>query len=207
MYDLINNHVQIILATIPQNHVTDYDWLIQNLQQAGTPQYQANYRNYWGMNAARLNAAYYGAYFQALQAALANPPPLGNLAQALYQIPAHANGRQSLQFSFATKLLHMANPQSPIYSKEVAAFYFFQGPDYNHPLQQRINDLVAFHNFLSTEYARVLTNGLLTTSFQAFHAQFNPQHFTDVKIIDSLIWAFVALLNNGALMNGQIIYH
>jgi hypothetical protein len=206
MYDLINNHVQIILATIPQNHVTDYDWLIQNLPQAGTPQYQADYQNYWGMNAARLNAAYRGIYFQALQAALANPPILGNLVQELYQTPTHANGRQSLQFSFATKLLHMVNPNSPIYSKEVAAFYFFQEPD--HALQQRIDELVDFHNFLSSnEYTRVLTNGLLTFSIQAFRAQFNPQHFTDVKIIDSLIWAFVLLLNNGALMNGQIIYH
>jgi hypothetical protein len=73
-------------------------------------------------------------------------------------------------------------------------------------LQQRIAGFVTFHNFLIQEYARVLQNGLLASAIQEFHLQLTPQHFTDEKIVDSLIWAFVKLLHKGALLNGQIVY-
>jgi hypothetical protein len=53
MYDLINHHIQIILQAIPQDTVTDYDWLIDNPQLVGTAEYQKTYqktyRNYWRM--------------------------------------------------------------------------------------------------------------------------------------------------------------
>jgi hypothetical protein len=206
MYDLINHHIQIILQSIPRAYVTDYDWLVQNVHQVNTPQYQTQYRIYWGMNTARLSGPYCDAYFQELHSALANPTALGSLAAKLYETATHAGGRQTLQFSFATKLLHTADRQTPIYDSFVAAFYFFQPPDSDRPLQDRINGLVAFHDFLSAEYARVLANGLLASSLLAFRSQFEPQHFTDVKIIDLLIWAYVDLLNKGGLMEGRIVF-
>jgi len=206
MYDLINAHVQAILQTIPPDHATDYDWLIQNLHQTATSEYQERYRKYWQLNAARLCANYCAAYFQALQAAQASPPILGDVAQRLYQTPTNKNGRKSLQFSFVTKLLHMVNRSAPIYDSRVAAFYFFQVPSPKQPLQARIASFVAFQNFLGREYRRILTNGLLAQSIQAFRKLFNPQQFTDEKLIDSLLWAYVALLRNGGLTNGAIIY-
>jgi len=53
----------------------------------------------------------------------------------------------------------------------------------------------------------VLNGGLLATAIQEFRLKLNPQHFTDEKIVDSLIWAFVGLLRKGALPKGQIVYH
>src|ERR1700730_14935071 len=69
------------------------------------------------------------AYFGALNAAISHTPTLRSVAQTLHAASTNSNGRQSLQFSFATKLLHMTNQQLPIYSSEVAAFYFFQEPE------------------------------------------------------------------------------
>ena len=207
MYDLINQHIQVILPFIPQCHVQEYDFLTQNLPQAGTPEYQHRYKHYWRMNMAIRSANYFAAYFQTLQAAQVNLPILGNLAQQLYQIPTHANNRQSLQFSFVTKLLHMINIHAPIYDSSVASFYLFREPKHTQPLQQRIEVLTNFHAFLVREYGRVLQNGLLAQSIQQFRQHFQPQNFTDEKVIDSLIFWYVALLRNGGLMNGQVIYH
>jgi hypothetical protein len=206
MYDLINAHIQTILGTIPQNHVTEYDWLIQNLNQCVTPQYQARYKNYWRLNAARLSADYCNVYFQALHAAQRHPITVANLAHQLYGTPTHGNGRRSLQFSFATKLLHMVSPDTPIYDSLVAAFYFFQEPERNLALAQRIGVLAAFYIFLGQEYQRICTNNLLSVSIQAFRQQFNPRQFTDEKVVDSLLWAFVALLRQGGVTNGTITY-
>ena len=204
MYDLINQFAQTVVGTIPPEHVTDYEWLLQNVGQASTPDYQRRYRRFWAMNAAQLGPAFYTAYFGALNAAINHPPILSSVAQTLHAASARQNGQKSLQFSFATKLLHMTNPRSPIYDSQVTAFYFFQEP--STALQQRISGLVAFHGFLTQEYARVLNSGLLATAIQEFRLKLNPQHFTDEKIVDSLIWAYVGLLRKGALPNGQIVY-
>lgn len=88
----------------------------------------------------------------------------------------------------------------------VAAFYFFFDPHRGLALAERIAEFVVFHNFLQVEYNRILNNGLLANSIQAFRQQFNPQCFTDEKVIDSLIWGFVVLLMNGGRINGQILY-
>jgi hypothetical protein len=204
MYDLINQFAQTVVGTIPPEHVTDYEWLLQNVGQASTPDYQRRYRRFWAMNAAQLSPAFYTAYFSALSAAMNPSPSLSSIAQTLHAVSARQNGQKSLQFSFATKLLHMTKPHSPIYDSQVTAFYFFQ--EASTDLQQRISGLVAFYGFLTREYARVLNSGLLASAIQEFRLRLNPQHLTDEKIVDSLIWAFVALLRKGALPKGQVIY-
>jgi len=100
----------------------------------------------------------------------------------------------------------MLNTQIPIYDRMIRGFYFFDEPDRKLPLQQRVNQCFQFHQFLITEYNRVLNEGLLVPSIQAFREHFDPQYFTDIKVIDSLIWAFIGLLRNNGLGNGEIIY-
>lgn len=39
MYDLINHFAQTVVDTIPPEHVTDYEWLLQNVGQASTLDY------------------------------------------------------------------------------------------------------------------------------------------------------------------------
>lgn len=206
MYNLINNHIQQILQSIPDDHVTEYDWLINNLQQVQTNNYQSRYKIYWGLNAARPSNSFCKAYFDHLHAGLSGSTILiGTLANDLYQIQIHKN-RYTLQFSFCSKLCHMMNTQMPIYDAMVRDFYFFKEPSYWLKIQQRIDRYVQFHQFLVSEYGRILNNNLLSMSIQAFRQQFNPQQFTDEKIIDSLIWAFVSLQKNSAAGNRPVIY-
>jgi hypothetical protein len=202
MYSLINQLAQTLVGTIPPDHES----LLNDVAQANIPQYQTRYRDYWVMNAARLSSTFYGAYFSALRTATGQTPTLSSLLDTLHAASTRSDGKQSLQVSFATKLLHMKNLKLPIYSSEVTAFYFFQEPSADVNRQQRISEFVAFHNFLIHEYARVLRNNLLATAIQEFRLQLNPQLFTDEKIVDSLIWAFVRYLWKGALPAGQVVY-
>jgi len=194
MYGLINLRCAEVLAAIPKTHVAEYDWLMANLQQVGIPDYQAKYRNYWRMNSARLCSGFYAAYFEKFHECQGVPPDLASLVIALYEIPTQKTGRQSLQFSFATKFLHSLDNKAPIYDKLVARFYFFKKPRWNAPVAQRVQCFVQFHQFLQIEYARVIESELLAPSIRAFRDYFEPQHFTDEKVIDSLIWGYVSLL-------------
>jgi hypothetical protein len=208
MYSLINNHIQEIIGSIQNTHITDYDWLVQNIQQVADPEYQNRYKNYWRLNAARLSQKYCQAYFQHLQKGLdATPPQLDVLANQLYQTPTHGNGRQSLQFSFCSKLCHMLDGQLPIYDAMIRDFYFFTEPRRNLAIPQRITTYLKFYQFLINEYNRILDQRLLGPSIQAFRNHFNPQDFTDIKVIDSLIWAFVSLQRNSIAGNRAVIYY
>jgi hypothetical protein len=206
MYNLINNNIQIILQKIEKKWVNEYDWLISNLHNCGQPAYQRRYKVFWRLNAARLHENFCNAYFQALHNAKSNPPDLSKLTLALHATPTHGNGRQSLQFSFASKLLHMVSPSVPIYDSLVAAFYFYEEPSRKLAPEQRVASLAGFHSFLCSEYERILTNNPLDPSISAFRKHFTPQHFTNEKIIDSLIWGYVSLSKAGAVADGQVQY-
>jgi hypothetical protein len=206
MYCLINQYAETILGTILPAHVRDYDWLTQNIDDVRTSDYQRRYRSFWAMNPARLSPDFYATYFTALDEARSQAPTLETLSRKLSDASARRDGTTSFQFSFATKLLHMANPRLPIYDSKIVRFYFFGGAKTTLPLDDRIGCLVGFHGFLVQEYARVLNAGLLKTAIHAFRQQLNPQHFTDEKCIDSLLWAFVTLLEEGGVSRNQIVY-
>jgi hypothetical protein len=206
MYSTVTKYQQTIIGSISQQDVNEYEWLLNNVRQASTVSYQQKYRNFWVMNRARLRSGFYATYFGALNAARTQGPMLSNLCQSLYQSSTRSNGQQSLQFSFATKLLHVASPQLPIYDSHVVRFYLFQEPDTKQSLQARINSLIAFHDFLIKEYARVINSGQLASAIAAFRQRFSPQHHTDEKIIDWLIWGFVGVADGGALLNSRIAY-
>jgi hypothetical protein len=206
MYRLIERFNQQVIAAIPPNDIIEYEWLLLSVQQANTPAYQRRYRNFWVMNQAQLSSSFWQAYFAQLSGAITQPPTLSSLCQTLAPLSMRRNGAQTLQFSFATKLLHTARPQFPIHDMRVAAFYFFEPPPTRWQPRQQMSAYLSFHTFLGNEYARVIKAGILTTAIQAFRQQFQPQRISDQKIVDWLIWAFVRVLQGGALLSGHALY-
>jgi len=190
-YEEINDDINHILHAIGHGHVTEYDWLIQNIRQVAEAEYQRKYKNFWRLNGAGLSQPYCHAYFQHLQTGLDNNPPhLILLAKKLYQIPINTKNIKALEFSFCTKLCHMLNHELPIYDSKIILFYDFNEPPRTLPIIDRLRGYAQSYRFLIDEYNRVLNEGLLLPSIQAFRRHFNPKHFTDKKIIDSLIWGF-----------------
>ena len=212
MYHLINTYIGAVLDGIQAVHVTEYDWLIENMNHCATPEYRTRYSYYWRLNAARLCENYRNVYFQTLQAQHQNVlaggplPAVDHLTMQLYNTPTNLNGGQRLQFSFATKLVHMVQSTKPIYDSRISTYYFFQTPKSQLLPAERIWTLTAFYEFLTEEYERILQNNLLAASIQHFRNHFNPQHFSDQKVIDSLLWAYVIKLQAGGIITGTIIY-
>jgi hypothetical protein len=129
MYSQINQFAEAVVGSIPHNHVADYEWLLQNTAQVTSADYQKRYRLYWAMNVAQMSPPFYAAYFGALGSAMKQAVTLSEITHILYDSSARRDGRQSLQFSFATKLLHMTNPVLPIFDSQIAGFYFFDSSE------------------------------------------------------------------------------
>lgn len=206
MYAVIERGYDLILKAITQDDVKNYDWLIENRDQCGGPKYQRRYRSFWGMNAARLGSAFYSEYFAALQPSLENPMSLEDLCQRLYNVSARQDGRHTLQFSFATKLMHTLSPKLPIYDSRVARFFLYREPSSDLMIEERIIKMSEYYGFLAREYERIVKEHRLDGAIAAFRKQFAPRHHTDEKIIDWLIWAFIGVAADGALMRGDFVF-
>ncbi len=187
IYDQINKNISNVIQGIPSAHVSDYDYLIENLNNSANAGYQSRYKTYWRLHGAGLSQDYCDIYFQYLQNAVLNPLPLKTLVTELYQVPCSPN-RKAIQFSFCTKLCHMIDRKLPIYDSKIAEFYNFKRPDSQISAERRINMYIRFYEFLKAEYQKVLDSKILDESIKSFRVSFQPKNFTDIKIIDSLIW-------------------
>jgi hypothetical protein len=115
MYHLINAHIDNILKQIPMGHVSGYDYLHSNRHNLGSSDFQRRFKAFWALNAARLSEDFCNHYFDLLKEASAKKQGMGigEILNILHR--EHTNGvRKSLQFSFASKLLHTVDDHAPI---------------------------------------------------------------------------------------------
>ena len=206
MYHLINSHIGLLLNKLDDgSFVPEYEWLIGNVATTPWPKgYEDRYTQFWRLNSARLTPTYRSVYFDELKLELATSSrrSLPQLCLDLYKTPTYKKGGHSLQFSFSTKLCHMLDPHLPIYDNLVADFYLFSPPipDKKKGPEPCLAKLNSFYEWLIGEYVRVLRLGLMKPSIDAFNARFPLHRFTEEKIIDSLIWAYVAVARNRAIL-------
>ena len=167
MYTLIRQNVSVLLDAIdPATDVSVYQQLMDELQRTDVTQdrlFQRAYRRYWQLNPARLSEPYLQAYFDLLERLKARPETVTveTVARELYALPTHGNGRQSLQFSFASKLVHMLRPDQPVYDSLIEAFYFLPTGGQTDDLEPKLARLLRSHAFLYREQGRILNEGLL----------------------------------------------
>jgi hypothetical protein len=162
MYSVIEESRELIVNSLSAAEIHEYEVLRNDLVQLGTAAYQNRYKNFWSMNVARLSRTFTAAYFGALNSTAPQTVSLRDVCQTLWSASARRNGTRTLQFSFATKLVHMLQPQLPIYDSRVAWFYFFSEPPTSLPVTARIDRFIGFHSFLTNEYARIIDCGLLS---------------------------------------------
>ncbi|MFK7799687.1 MAG: hypothetical protein AB8E82_19695 [Aureispira sp.] len=207
MYTLINKNAALVIDSIAQKHVEDYDFLIANIGSCNTVNYQKKFKHFWKINVARPNQKFVNYYFNLLHQLLEGEDfLLQDIALKLYKTKLNSRGTHTLQFSLSTKMLHVVNTKLPIYDSMVRDFYFFKEPNKEQPIETRLKPFMDFYNFLSTEYDRILKEHLLEETIQLFIEKRKPSHFTNEKIIDTIIWGFVNCLKKRYFINPNFKY-
>ncbi len=208
MYYLINRGAKTLLDLLAaENHFEKYCELSKRLHQVNVAEdddFKRKYKAFWSMNVARLSDDFTAAYFTCLELNKSKlpAPSVKKVAEELHAFPTGPNGRQSLQFSFASKLVHMIDPTQPVYDRMVERFYFLPtGTESGLP---RLKPLMKSYEFLTREYSRITKESLLQASISLCRVRFPT--LTNEKIIDSLIWSFVSKLESGAVRDGPVVY-
>jgi len=210
MYKYINAYADTLLQDSKLDRaVRDYCDLCRDFDVtdvANDTEYQRRFRRFWALNAARLNDQWIRRYFNLLQSHKGrSDASLESIVHALASAPT--TPREALQFSFATKFLHMLDQTQPVYDSLIASFYFFSPPGPDRPFDRRLSRLLQFHQFLQSEYRRVIATGMLSAAAQQFRAAFpNAASLTDVKVTDFLIWTYVRCLRGGAQEHGRLLF-
>lgn len=212
MYRIINTYADAVVAGLQlerdvTRHLALHD-LARRVDASSDMEFQRKFRRYWGLNAARLSDSFHRAFFRLLEdVKQAGTGDIEVITRELAAVPTNLTGRRTLQFSFASKLLHTVDPHAPVYDSFVASFYFFLPPGSEKPLDERLEQLIGFYRFLQSEYQRVIREGLLDAAIQRFRSHFDVREaFTDERIIDLLLWSYVGLLRSGAQRRDELLF-
>ncbi len=214
MYKYIEKNRGALLARLKEDNMDNYLYLLNPKRDVNKIDYQKKYKNFWRLYAARLSNEFCENHFQVLKKEIQNPSgDLKKIVTSLAKVPSNkAREVGSLHFSFSTKLLHVANPETPIYDKMVKEFYFFSEPKpktkpkSKTEFEDRLEKVNDFYDFLIDEYERIRTRGLLAKSMKTFRKEFKSNRITDVKIIDTMIWLFVDYLRKEAALRKDFFY-
>jgi len=211
MYQLINNNIHLLLDGINrEDHVDPYISIREKFdnQESNTPEFKSTYRKFYQLNAARLSEGFCESYFGLLEENRNNEEiQVESIVNQLYQLESNSKGTHAVHFSFASKLAHTVNNTLPVYDSMVAAFYFFPDIKTNWNKDRKVQEYIASYQFLMSEYDRVIESNLLGHAIVQFRARFEVGvEYSDVKLIDTLIWRFTSLLKSGAIRNSQIQY-
>ena len=217
MYHLIRDYIDLILGSIdPKRDVDPYIFLVKtfpNVDVSKNEHFQNVFRRYWQLNQSRMSRAFLQSFFELLE----GPKCDKNISpewitRKLYAIPTQRQ-RQTVQFSFSTKLYHTLHPNAPVYDSSVEAFFFLprspaqKQKDVQQHLDRNLKRLLPAYEFLHREYARILQKGLLDQPIAEFRSRYDlGTAIAREKIIDTLIWKFVGFVKGGAIRNGRVIF-
>jgi len=203
MYKLINEHVETIVAytDMKDKMIKPYldlrKWLYErNVSQ--DRELQTKYKGYWVMG--RLGDDFYRHYFKLLeQRKCGGNPDVGTVVRKLCKTPVNSKGVYRIQFSFASKLVHMCQPTMPIYDSMIKEFFFLPNADKKKG-DDKLDELKMSYDFLIKEYARVIKHNMLGEAMSKVRALCeSPADLTDQRVIDLLIWAFVKWAHSGGI--------
>ena len=212
MYRIINDNISSIINSANRSRDIEPYLTLQSIFQNGSilnnSNYKTTYRIYWQLNAARLSDNYCDHYFRVLEKYRnRDDQDVEGVVKALYEVSSNSKDKKTLQFSFATKLLHTIDNTRPIYDSLIADFYFLPQIKPTWKYDKKLSAYLKAYDFIQQEHKRVINDNILSTAITRFRTHFDlPATYTDQKIIDTLLWKFTSFLRAGAIREGKIKY-
>jgi hypothetical protein len=192
--EVIDTNASAIVQAIGRESVDVYTFLANHFKAGSvqsSPVFQFVFRSFYRLDSAGLPPELKSRYFELLEDARGQSViDLRRIVTDLYAFP-NLKGQHSLQFSFATKLAHTANPHYPLYDGEVASVFQFHPPGNWLSFEKRLQRYLDFYGKLRELYADVLEQNLLQTPRRLFRASYDapPERVPEMKVLDFIFWS------------------
>lgn len=134
------------------------------------------------MTAAGLTQTFFDKYFQLLED---RETDLRKILKVLSKIPRR-KGDYAVELSFATKLIHTIDNNSPIFDSNVAKVF---GLKLKHirDLDQKIEDRIHVYELLKRKFERLLKSPEIREIISDFKEKLGV-NINDVKMLDFILW-------------------
>ena len=160
-----------------------YEWLDAHKEKPENSVFQFVFRSYYRIDNAGLTSDWKVRYFEFLSH---RERSLKTILEGLYHIPTKKKVK-SLQFSFATKLLHTLDTSQAIYDSQVAELLGLpvkKGKDFT----ANITTCIAVYEELREAQRQLLSDEGVRKQIKALKDRYNSQ-ISDEKALDFLLWS------------------
>jgi hypothetical protein len=177
-----------ILSNLDSESITIYSFLKTEYLKGNIQEnlvFQFVFRKFYGLDNAGLSEMIKIHFFKLLAEKQTN---LEIILSDLYEIP-RKKGDKSMQFSFATKLLHTIDDCKPIYDTEIGSLTY---PRPKHSDKDTmIQSYLELYNKLEQLNAELLENDKIKRVISKFRSQFHvdTKKMSDVKALDFIMWS------------------
>jgi len=160
-----------------------YEWLEVHKEKPENPVFQFVFRSYYRIDNAGLTSDWKVRYFEFLSQRECS---LTTILEGLYHIPTKKKVK-SVQFSFATKLLHTIDTSQPIYDSKVAELLGLpvkKSKDFTN----NIKTCIAVYENLREVQRELLSDDGIKKQVIALKEYYDSQ-ISDEKALDFLLWS------------------
>jgi hypothetical protein len=159
--------------------------------------FQFVYRSFYRLDNAGLSPALKEEYFRIMEE-LRNKNIIdpADIVKRLYQFRT-LKDKNSVQFSFTTKLINTINNRYPIYDAEVARVFEFPSyyiKDYGQKMQRYEEQ----YQIIQDSYKIVMQEDLLHSTICKFEERFECSTISEVKKLDFIFWSFGKILKKNS---------
>lgn len=146
--------------------------------------FQFVFRAYYRLDNAGLSDGIKRRFFELLDQKQTN---LETILSELYEIPT-SKGKKTIQFSFATKLLHTINGNKPIFDSGVSRVTNIRPTGSG---KAKIHSCIEKYDFLEKLYLDMLQNERITNIISEFRLTFkvDDEMMSDTKVLDFIMWS------------------
>jgi len=160
--------------------------------------FQFVFRSFYRLDNAGLGGPFKTRYFELMEENRNSPNfDFAPVLRPLYDIET-LKGKNTFQFSFATKMLSTIDPQRPVYDREVARMFGYTqlpGGEFDDKLKTYLDR----YQHIEDSYRQILSDKLLPATFSAFDEKFHQHGLSDVKRLDFIFWAAGKIKAKGKL--------
>lgn len=160
----------------------------QNEPISDNEEFKETYKTFYVMRTAGLSQQHFDKYFELLDGQVNN---LERILNELYEIKT-LKQQNSLQFSFATKLLHTVNNNLPIYDNQVKKTLGLPDPfKYSdNSRYKKTKAILTYYENLKMIYRQLLEKASIKKLIEDIRNKFGwtADQISDVKILDFILW-------------------
>ncbi|MCX6720336.1 MAG: hypothetical protein NTW11_00835 [Candidatus Staskawiczbacteria bacterium] len=184
-----------ILLKITQESVDVYLFLKNEYKKGNIKNntlFQFVFRSFYRLDNAGLSDEIKNHYFELMAEGKNN---LEDILLELYEFKNSKN-QKTIQFSFATKLLHTLDNSKPIFDAEVSRV--FHKSRQGKTKDEKIKSCVSIYEFLKSAYSDLLQDEKIKKIILKFRSDFNVEdknEMSDTKVLDFIIWSLGKIKN------------